>query len=112
MNRKLIYASGLFVFFLMWGVFGIAGASSRSESNLPATVPPVESTSIVSGATDSAGIPLTGESEPVLAEIFIFYGLIGLTALFLILALLSIANKSTAPYVQYKTPPSDKGQGN
>ena len=112
MNRKLIYASSLVVFFLMWGVFGIAAAAPRSAANLPATVPPVESTSMVSSPTESAGIPVTGKPEPLLAEILVFYGLIGITALFLVLALLNLANKSTASYVEHKDSPTDKTQSN
>ena len=112
MNRKLIYITSLVVFFLMWGVFGIAAASPQNHSSLPATVPPVESTSIVSSPTGSAGIPITGRPEPVLTEILGFYGLIGVTALFLILGLLNVANKSTAPYVEHKSPPTDKTPNN
>jgi hypothetical protein len=108
MNRKLVYAFGLVSFFLMWGVFGLAGAAPRGDPDSQATVPPVDVTPIVSGSTDSAGIPVTAEPEPLLTEIVVFYGLIGLTALFLILALLSMANKSTAPYMERKNPPSDK----
>ena len=112
MNKKLVYISSLVVFFLMWGVFGIAAASPRDGSPLPATLPPMESTPIFSGTTDSTGIPVTGKPEPVLTEIFVFYGLIGLTALFLILALLNVANKSTPPYGEHKNPSSDRGQNN
>jgi hypothetical protein len=65
---------------------------------------------VVSGTTDSAGIPVTGKPEPVLTEILVFYGLIGITALFLILALLNVANKSTAPYVAHKSLPTEKTQ--
>lgn len=108
MNRKLVYTFSLVGFFLMWGVFGFAAAAPRGEPDLQATVPPVEATSIVPSTTDSAGIPVTGETEPVLTEIIVFYGLIGLTALFLVLALLNIANKSTAPSGEHKGPSSDE----
>jgi hypothetical protein len=108
MNRKLIYIFSLVGFFLMWGMFGFVAAAPRSEPVLQATLPRVESTSVVPGATDSAMIPVTGEPEPVLMEILLFYGLIGLSALFLILGLLSFANKSTAPNVQEKGPSSDE----
>jgi hypothetical protein len=90
----------------MWGVFGFAAAAPHGE--LQATVPAVETTIVVPEATSSVGIPITGEQEPVWTEIVVFYGLIGITALFLILGLLKIANRSTAPYAQYKGPPSDK----
>jgi hypothetical protein len=105
MNRKLIYIFGLVGFFLMWGVFGFAAAAPHGESQ--ATVPAVETTIVVPEATSSAGIPITGEQKPGWTEIVVFYGLIGLTALFLILGLLKIANRSTAPYAQHKGPPSE-----
>ena len=55
--------------------------------------------------TNAEGIPLTGESEPVLTEIVVFYGLIGLTALFLTLALLNFANKWISPNKQSGSQP-------
>lgn len=101
MNRKLTYLFGLVGFFLMWGVFGFAAAIPRGEPDMQATALPAENTPIVPEATSPAGIPVTAEPERVLTEIIVFYGLIGLTALFLVLALLILANKSTAPYVQH-----------
>jgi hypothetical protein len=106
MNRKLMYTCSLLGFFLMWGMFGFVAAGPRGEPGAPATVPPVEPSVVVPEAT-AAGIPLTGEPEPIWTEIVVFYGLIGLTALFMILGLLKIANRPTAPYVQPKGPPSD-----
>jgi len=108
MNTKLIYTFSLVVFFLMWGVFGFAAAAPRSEPRIQPNVPTLEATSVAPEATDLPAIPITGEPEPLLTEIYVFYGLIGLTALFLILALLNIANRTTAPYVERKSPPSDK----
>jgi hypothetical protein len=108
MNRKLTYLFSLLGFFLMWGVFGFVAAAPRGEPSFQATVPPVVSTPVRPQATDSAGIPVTGETAPVLTEIVVFYGLIGLTALFLVLALLNVANKSTAPYLGHDNPPSKK----
>jgi hypothetical protein len=107
MKRKSIFAFSLAGFFLMWGIFGFAAAIPRNEP------PPVQATlpagnTPVPGETLLAGIPATGQAEPVLTEIFVFYGLIGLTALFLILAMLSFANKSTAPALRRKVPPSDE----
>jgi hypothetical protein len=98
MSRKMIYFCSLLGFFLMWGLFGFAAAGPRGEPDLRATLLPVESTPIVPAATDIAGIPVTAEPEPVWSEILGFYGLIGLAALFLILVLLSYANRSTALY--------------
>ena len=110
MNRKLIYVFSLFGFFLMWGVFGFAAGVPHNELSSPATVPPVETTVVVPEATHSVGIPITGEPEPVWTEVMVFYGLIAVTALFLILGLLKIANKSTAPYAEHKGPPSDNAR--
>ena len=96
MNRKLIYTFSLAGFFLMWGVFGFVAGVPRGEARLQETLPPVESTPVPPQATDPAQIPVTGESEPLLMEVVLFYGLIGLTALFLVFGLLSFANRSTA----------------
>ena len=89
----------------MWGVFGFAAGAPRGELGLQATQPPVENTPALP-ATDSVGLPVTGRPEPVLTEVVVFYGLIGFTALFLVLALLNIANKPTAPYVHHNDPSS------
>lgn len=110
MNRKLIYTFSLVVFFLMWGVFGFAAATPRGEPDFQADVLTLAATPVAPVATDLPAIPVTGEPEPVLTEIYVFYGLIGLTALFLILALLNVANRATAPYVEHKNMPADKTQ--
>jgi hypothetical protein len=107
MDRKMIYFLSLVGFFLMWGVFGFVAAAPRGGPELQATVPPVEGTVVIPEATNSVGIPVTGEAEPLWAEILGFYGLIGLAALFLILALLNFANKSTAASIKHKGPPSE-----
>jgi hypothetical protein len=111
MNVKQIYLFGLVCVFLMWGTLGFAFAAPRSESVLQLTSTP-PSTFPEVAATQPAGIPVTGEPEPVWIEILVFYGLIGLTALFLVLALLNLANKSTAPYAPRNTSPPDKPQQN
>ena len=110
MNRKSIFAFSLVGFFLMWGVFGFAAAAPRNEPSLLQAAVRAEKTAVVPADTPVGGIPATGQTEPVLMEIIVFYGLIGLTALFLILALLSLANKSTAPVVRPKAPPPDESQ--
>lgn len=97
MSRKLVYIFSLAGFFLMWGLFGFAAGAPRGEPGLQATMLPADSTAGIPAATNSPRIPVTGEPEPVLTEIIVFYGLIGFTALFLILALLNIANKPAAP---------------
>jgi hypothetical protein len=112
MNRKMIYLFSLAGFLLMWGVFGFTATGPRGGPGLQATVPAVENTPVVPAGTDVAGIPITGEPEPVWTEIVVFYGLIGLTAMFLILAMLSLANKSTAPYVEHKGRSSEEGHKN
>jgi len=88
----------------MWGSFGFAAVAPRSEPVLQATLLPREPTVVAPEATQPAGIPVTAEPEPVWTEILVSYGLIGLTALFLILALLNLANKSTVQHVQPKSP--------
>jgi uncharacterized membrane protein YuzA (DUF378 family) len=101
-NRKMTYVFSLIGFFLLWGIIGFSTAPLRTVHNLQATVPPLP------GETEAVGIPVTGEPEPVWSEILVFYGLIGLAALFLILALLSSANQSTAPALEHKAPPSEE----
>jgi len=108
MNRKLIYTFSLVGFFLMWGVFGFVAGVPRGETRLQETLPPVESTTIPPQATDPAQIPVTGESDPLLMEVVLFYGLIGLTALFLVFGLLTFANRSTAADTQQNDPSTDE----
>ena len=107
MNRKRIYILSLAGFLSTWGMFGFTVTASRSEVLLQETPASMETTPTAPVATDSEGIPVTGEPAPVWTEIVVFYGLIGLTALFLILALLNLANKSTVPHVEHKGPTSD-----
>lgn len=108
MDTRLIYTCSLVGFFLMWGVFGSAVGAPQVQPRGLATVSPGQNTPVVPGATNSAGVPVTGKPEPLLTEVVVFYGLIGFTALFLILALLNTANKTTAPYVQQRDPSSKK----
>jgi hypothetical protein len=88
MNRKLIYIFGLFCFFLLWGVSGFQAVAPAREPAFQSTLAPDET------------VPVTGEPEPLWTEILLFYGLIGLTAFFLILVLLNSVNKSMIPRVQ------------
>ena len=108
MSSKLIYKFSLVGFFLVWGVFGFKTGIPHNQTVLQATVPVGAMTVVAPQATASAGIPVTGDPEPLLAEIFVFYGLIGLTASFLILALLNIAHRSTVAYVERKRPSSEE----
>ena len=112
MNRKMTYILSLLGFFLMWGVFGLVAAAPRDQPTVQVTVQPVEPTSILSGEPGAAGIPVTGKPARVWTEIIGFYGLIGLAALFLILALLRFANKSTSLYGGRKSPPSEETDKN
>jgi hypothetical protein len=109
MNQKMVYILSLTGFFLIWGVFGFISVPPGAPG-LQVTAPVVENTRVPAEGTLAAGIPVTSEPEPVWTEIVVFYGLIGVTAMFLILALLSIANKSTAPYVERKSPSSNETQ--
>lgn len=112
MNKKRIYTLGLVGFFLMWGIFGFTAAAPGSDPALQATLPALEPTLVSPEATQLAGIPVTGETEPVWTEILVYYGLIGLAALFLILALLNLANKSTVQHVRHKDPSADQTHKN
>ena len=112
MDRKMIYFFSLVGFFLMWGVFGFVAAAPRGELGLQATVQPAEDTVAVPEATDTAGIPVTGEPEPLWTEVLGFYGFIGLAALCLVLALLSFVNRPTDPTVERKGPPSKNTRQN
>lgn len=108
MNRKLVYTFSLVAFLLVWGVFGFAATPSRAEAAFQVASPPADTTAVVPAGTTEPFIPVTGEPEPVWVEILAFYGLIGLTALFLIFAMLNEANKSTVPYPQSKGSVSDE----
>lgn len=101
MKRKLIYVFSLVGFFLMWGAFGFVAGTPRSGSAFQETMPPRVSPSAPL-ATDAAGVPVTGEPEPGLTEILVFYGLIGFTALFLTLALLKLASKSATSHSRHE----------
>ena len=108
MKTRRVYIGSLVSFLLVWGMFGFTSALPYSDIVLQGTPLPVEFTPAASGATSPAGIPVTAEPAPVWIEILVFYGLIGITALFLVLALLSFANKSTSPSVEPKNSTSDK----
>ena len=90
----------------MWGLFGFMAAAPRSEPVMQATVLPEDSAGVVPGTTANAAIPVTGEA-PSAAGILSIYGLFGLGALLLILALLTVANKKTVP-VERRKEPSDE----
>jgi hypothetical protein len=104
----MIYALSLIGFFLMWGIFGSVAAAPRADPAKQATLPALENTALAPDATDPEGIPITGEPELLWTEILGFYGLIAVAALFLILALLNFANRSTAPYIEPGHPSSSE----
>lgn len=99
MNVKLIYIFSLFCFLLLWGVSGFRAVAPVHEPGFQSTLPPGET---VPAATSAGQVPVTGEREPLWPEILVFYGLIALTALFLILVLLNTVNKSMIPCGQPK----------
>ena len=109
MNRKLIYIFGLSGFVLVLGASGFAAVLPASEAPSQATVPAVEMTIAAPAATDAGQIPVTGEPEPLWTEILHFYGLIAVTALFLLYVLLNTVNKSMSAVVRHKDPSSDDG---
>ena len=100
MNRKLVWFSIFSIFFLVWGMSGF-GALHR-ETMAKSALPAIASTPVPSESTQTALIPITGKSQ-LGWGVLIFYGLIGLAALILILALLDSANHSTTYYVKHKT---------
>ena len=112
MHKKRIFLFSLLSFFSIWGLFGFAAIFPRGEVFLQATPPSVETTPVAPAGTLAAGIPVTGEPEPVWTEILVFYGLIGVTALFLILAMLILASRSSVPHVRKKGTASGKADKN
>jgi hypothetical protein len=100
MNRKLVWFSIFSIFFLVWGMSS-SGALPK-ETLAKSALPAMESTPDNSELTEPVTIPVTGKSE-LGWGILIFYGLIGLAALILILALLDSANHSTTFYAKRKT---------
>jgi hypothetical protein len=103
MNKKFIYIFSLCCFFLLLGVSGFRAVALAREPDFQSTLRPDET---VPAATSAGQIPVTGEPEPLWPEILLFYGLIAVTALFLILVLLNTVNKSMIPRAHIKKPSS------
>jgi hypothetical protein len=103
-----MYLFSLVGFLSISGMLGFSVTASHHGAVLQDITPPVQVTPVAPQTTDLAGIPVTGEPEPVWTEILGFYGLIGLAAMFLTLALLNLANKSTVQHVEHKAPSSDQ----
>lgn len=105
MNRKLTYTLTLFVFIVMWGVFGFASAAPASAQPVAQdTVVPtvIVETVVVPGATQL--VPVTGDDDtaPNLMML-LFYGFLGMLAIVLLVALFASANRTT--YVRRDGPP-------
>jgi hypothetical protein len=98
MGVRFFYIFNLVGFLLLWGLFGSDAAAPQNELNLHSTALPIENTQVAQQGSDTLGIPVNGEPNPVLMEVVAFYGLIGLAAFFLILALLNFVNKSETPH--------------
>lgn len=97
MNRKLTYTLTLFVFIVMWGVFGfVAAAPASAQPALQETiiVPTVEVTLLPS--EDTAVVPVTGDDDgSTNIMMLLFYGFLGLLAIVLLVALFASANRTT-----------------
>jgi ABC-type dipeptide/oligopeptide/nickel transport system permease subunit len=106
MNRKLTYTLTLFVFVVMWGVFGFATApSAGAQPALQDTVAPptvIVETVIVPGATQLVPVTGTDTTAPNLMML-LFYGFLGMLAIVLLVALFASANRTT--YVRRDGPP-------
>ena len=113
MKRKMIYTLTLFVFVVMWGIFGFAAGPVSAQPALQETivVPTVEVTPIVNtviapGPTQL--VPVTG-NDPGTTNIMmlLFYGFLGLLAIVLLVALFASANRTTVVHRDGPLPPPD-----
>ena len=114
MKRKMIYTLTLFVFVVMWGIFGFAAGPVSAQPALQETivVPTVEVTPIVNtviapGPTQL--VPVTGSDDPGTTNIMmlLFYGFLGLLAVVLLVALFAEANRTTVVHRDGPPPPPD-----
>jgi hypothetical protein len=108
MNRKLTYTLTLFVFVVMWGIFGfVAAAPASAQPALQDTVAPeptvIVETVVVPGATQL--VPVTGDDTSAAPNLMLllFYGFLGMLAIVLLVALFASANRTT--YVRRDGPP-------
>ena len=99
MNKKLVWFSIFSILFLVWGMFSAGALHKDSIANAALSV--TVTTPVRSESTQPAVIPVTGKSQ-LGWGVLVFYGLIGLAALILILALLDSANHSTTFYPKHK----------
>ena len=106
MNRKVIYTFSRIGFFLLGGVFGLMARAPRRGPIFQATALPQKNSVVTQVITPNAVIPVTGEAQPG-TGILLVYLFVGFATLFLILTLLSAANKQTAPSVRRREPPDE-----
>ena len=110
MNRKMIYTLTLFVFVVLWAVFGfVAAPSAHAQPAFQDTVvaPTVVVTTVVNTVIPPAVnitqvVPVTGTVGPNIMML-LFYGFLGLLAIVLLVALFASANRTT--YVRRDGPP-------
>ena len=106
MNRKFTYTFTLFVFIVMWGVFGfVAAVPAGAQPALQDTVVPptvIVNTVIAPGPTQL--VPVTGNDNSTGVMMLLFYGFLGMLALVLLVALFASANRTT--YVRRDGPPA------
>ena len=107
MNRKMLYTLTLFVFVVMWGVFGfVAAPAAPDQPAVQDTVvaPTVVVTTIVNPPVVNVTqvVPVTGTEGPNIMML-LFYGFLGLLAIVLLVALFASANRTT--YVRRDGPP-------
>lgn len=113
MNKKMICTLTLFVFIVMWGIFGFAAGPVRAQPALQETivVPTVEVTTIVNtviapGPTQL--VPVTGNDNPrTNLMMLLFYGFLGMLAIVLLVALFASANRTTIVHRDGPPPPPD-----
>lgn len=110
MSRKMLYTLTLFVFVVMWGVFGfVAAPAAPSHPALQDTVAPtivvttvINQTVVPPAVAVTQVVPVTGTVGPNIMML-LFYGFLGLLAIVLLVALFASANRTT--YVRRDGPP-------
>jgi hypothetical protein len=93
MNRKLVWLSILSILFLIWGASGSAMIPHKAFL-AQSTFHRAADTPVAGEVSKPLFIPVTGTSHLGWGTL-LFYGLVELSALTLILALLDAANRST-----------------
>lgn len=102
MNRKLTYTLTLFVFIVMWGVFGfVAAVPANAQPAAQDTIVATVITTVIVPATQL--VPVTGDNATTNVMLLLFYGFLGMLAIVLLVALFASANRTT--YVRRDGPP-------